>query len=128
SQNQPISTKVLDEQFARNFATLFCLLRSFSVLLFFIITMVIIFLPKKSPDDGHNFFVFIGHLVMVVTESFLFIFTIILGSGLYCCKPYHIGQYLICRFLCWISETTLLSILCLGHLHLIGWYLAFLMI
>ncbi|KAF9823380.1 hypothetical protein SFRURICE_006593 [Spodoptera frugiperda] len=43
-------------------------------------------------------------------------------------NPFRVGQFLICRFFCWISETTFLSMLCIVHLHLIGWYLVFLMV
>ncbi|CAH1637052.1 unnamed protein product [Spodoptera littoralis] len=115
------------------------LLRSLSLLIFFILAMVDTFLPvslpitamlmtKRPPDDDHYFPVFTGHLIMIITESFLFIFSIVLGSGLYSRNPFRIGQYVVCRFFCWISETTFLSMLCIVHLHLIGWYLVFLMV
>ncbi|XP_035437505.1 uncharacterized protein LOC118267551 [Spodoptera frugiperda] len=115
------------------------LIRSLSLLMFFVLAMMDTFLPvslsvtamlltKTPPDDEHYFPVFTGYLIMIVTESFLFIFTIVLGSGIYSRNPFRVGQFLICRFFCWISETTFLSMLCIVHLHLIGWYLVFLMV
>ncbi|CAH0625270.1 unnamed protein product [Chrysodeixis includens] len=117
------------------------LLRALFFLVWFIITAIEVFLPRPPPlgsvypekpgvpaMDDNYFFVFVSYIFMIVTESFLTIFTIYLGMGLYYDSPGRIEQYLICRFCTWLAEVVLLVVTCLTHSYLIGWYLVFLMI
>ncbi|XP_026741724.1 uncharacterized protein LOC113506625 [Trichoplusia ni] len=120
---------------------LWTLLRALFFLVWCMITAIETFLPRPPPlgaiypekpglptTDDNYFFAFVSYLIMIVTESFLTIFTIYLGMGLYYDSPGRIEQYLVCRFCTWLAEIVVLVVLCLTHNYLIGWYLVFLMI
>ncbi|XP_052742298.1 uncharacterized protein LOC128198879 [Bicyclus anynana] len=79
---------------------------------------------KLETDDVYLLYYI--HVVLLLCESVLLVFTIHLVVGITRHKPHLLKHYLICRFMTWLTEVACLVTLCVIHELLIGWYLGIL--
>uniref|UniRef100_A0A2A4JJB2 Uncharacterized protein n=1 Tax=Heliothis virescens TaxID=7102 RepID=A0A2A4JJB2_HELVI len=110
--------------------------RSVFFLVFLVNAMMVTFLPRPPRTEyripramGCFFYVaFVVQIFLIVTESFVLVFSIYLGMGLYYDTSYRISQYLVCRFCTWLAETSCLVVISIANTGQIGYYLVILMI
>ncbi|KAL0878719.1 hypothetical protein ABMA27_003771 [Loxostege sticticalis] len=70
--------------------------------------------------------IYFFYLAMVLAEAFLFVYCWYFVKGLMMDRSRYFVHYLVCRALTWVTEVLCLSLLCIFHIYLIGWYLGIL--
>ncbi|XP_072944218.1 uncharacterized protein [Epargyreus clarus] len=82
---------------------------------------------KYRAPENIILILFYSYTIILVSDAVLLVFTAFLGYGLYYERSNLFKYYLVCRFPIWLLEVIFISVLCLSHKLLIGYYLCILL-